>query len=94
MFAGIKKMFQKEPVEDSPPADPAEYIAWASRNKEPTCPDCREGELLAGPQGGMSINFACPKCMGRFNMAIVGGQVYFFERTGKVDERTLAALFE
>lgn len=88
-----------------PPDDPADYIGWALRRGKPTCPDCRQADLVPGPQGGMSVNCACPNCLGRYNMAFIDtghfeshGQrssleVMFFERTGKVDEPTLKQLF-
>ena len=77
-----------------PPKDPEEYIYWATQNNKPTCPDCREGDLVSGPQGGMAVNFACPKCNRRFNMGLLEKQIIFFERTGTVGMETFSNLFQ
>ena len=37
---------------------------------EGKCADC-DGNLLAGPHGGMSINYMCEKCKNRFNVCII-----------------------
>lgn len=40
----------------------------SNKNYRAHCPDC-ETELLEGPHGGLSVNFACPhkECGSRFN---------------------------
>jgi hypothetical protein len=41
-----------------------------SHGRNYCCPDCG-GELLRGPEGGMSINSACDKCHSEFNITIL-----------------------
>lgn len=38
------------------------------------CPDCKEGFLCGGPQGGMCENMICSKCGAWFNLAQVADQ--------------------
>jgi hypothetical protein len=35
------------------------------------CPDCLDGALLAGPQGGSATNFACDACGSEFNASLL-----------------------
>lgn len=35
---------------------------WAAIAKTGRCPDCREGTLVEGPHGGLSVNFTCNRC--------------------------------
>ena len=44
------------------------------------CPDCKTGELMEGPQAGMSVNFTCTKCTSKFNLSIDGGTIIFAQR--------------
>jgi len=38
------------------------------------CPDCK-GKLLAGPEGGCSVNCLCENCGSEFNMTVFFGTV-------------------
>ena len=59
------------------------WLRWKIRKKF-KCPDCRGTEFLAGPEGGMCINFACANCWSRFNDRACFG----IDQEGKVGERS------
>jgi len=41
--------------------------------KKNKCPDCKvEGQILAGPRGGMSQNVKCGNCGSEFNITPFG----------------------
>ena len=44
------------------------------------CPDCRDGTLLVGPEGGSAINVRCAVCKSEFNIGYAFGEPYSVER--------------
>lgn len=78
MFDFIKNIFakNKKPViknrssknGESITRDEANFIAYGVMNNIPACPDCEDGILLRGPQGGCSTNCLCNNCKSEFNI--------------------------
>ena len=59
-------------------------------NSTGQCPRCKEGDLIAGPQGGASQNYRCQDCGQEFNLGFnrFGGPVIWIAQTlGKDDSR-------
>jgi hypothetical protein len=51
--------------------DEGEFIVYCVKHNLPPCPDCQEGYLLKGPQGGSSVNCLCNNCLSEFNLCWV-----------------------
>ncbi len=62
--------------------DELAYMSWAFLNDKKTCPDCREGDLVRGPEGGCSMNGMCNNCTSEFNLTFLPGGVIIGERNG------------
>lgn len=60
--------------------DERAYMSWAFMNGKKTCPDCRAGDLVKGPEGGCSINCMCNNCTSEFNLTFLNGGVITGER--------------
>jgi hypothetical protein len=52
------------------------------------CPDCG-GALLEGPEGGMSMNTACKKCHGEFNVTIFDSKLVCVDRISDKGPRSI-----
>jgi hypothetical protein len=48
--------------------------------KRRKCPDCYAGDLLAGPEGGCSVNFRCNNCASGYNIAFAMGEIWYVHR--------------
>jgi hypothetical protein len=51
------------------------------------CPDCMEGYLIQGPEGGASINCRCDRCGSEFNLARHLGQIIMGDRLEGGEDR-------
>jgi len=49
---------------------------WKQLKKDGTitCPNCRKGKMVEGPQGGMSVNIRCRTCGQGINFLILPGK--------------------
>lgn len=87
MLTALKNLFKRSEPETHSSKDGEGLTPWERHyiRDHQRCPDCRQGQLAMGPEGGMSVNCMCGRCYHEFNLTFWGGNV-MGERISNADQ--------